>query len=137
MLGSETEVAYKKAPKSNLFNTCPYQPLQVMTRRPLDMTFTREAKPSAVHIPIPVPHHWKKRMKEDLDWHVALGIIKLVPAGTLRIWCSYQRRMGHSGEQWTNKNWIPHRWGRPVTLHPHLTKYPLYLPEPKSSRCRK
>lgn len=74
--------------KSSALNTCPHQPLQVMTGRPLDITFTREAKPSAVHTPIPVPHHWKKRVKEDLDRDVRLGIIEPVPAGTPTLWCS-------------------------------------------------
>ena len=53
--------------KSSAFNTCPHQPLQMMTGRPLDITFTQGAKPSVVHTPIPVPHHWKKRVKQDLD----------------------------------------------------------------------
>ena len=30
----------------------------------------------------------RKRVKEDLDWDVALGIIKSVPAGTPTVWCS-------------------------------------------------
>ena len=59
-----------------------------MTGRPLDITFTRGAKPSAVHTPIPVPHHWKKRVKQDLDWDVALDIIQPVPTGTTTVWCS-------------------------------------------------
>lgn len=74
--------------KSSAFNTCPHQPLQVMVGRPLDITFTPGAKPSAIHTPIPVPHHWKKRVKDDLDRDVALGIIEPVPAGTPTIWCS-------------------------------------------------
>ena len=74
--------------KSSAFNICPHQPLQMMTRRPLDITFTQGAKPSAVHTPIPVPHHWKKRVKQDLDRDVALGIIEPVPTGTPTVWCS-------------------------------------------------
>ena len=74
--------------RSSAFNTCPHQRLQVMSGRPLDITFAREAKPSAVHTPIPVPHHWKKKVKEDLDRDVRLGIIEPVPAGTPTIWCS-------------------------------------------------
>lgn len=74
--------------KSSAFNTSPHQPLQVMTGRPLDITFAWGVKPSAVHTPIPVPHHWKKKVKEDLDRDVALGIIELVPAGTPTVWCS-------------------------------------------------
>ena len=53
-----------------------------MTGRPLDITFTQEAKALAVHTPILVPHHWKKRVKEDLDRGATLGIIELVPTGT-------------------------------------------------------
>ena len=68
--------------KSSAFNTCPHQPLQMMTRKPLDITFTQGAKPSAVHKPIPVPHHWNKRVKQDLDRDIALGIIEPVPTGT-------------------------------------------------------
>ena len=74
--------------KSSAFNTCPHQQLQVMTGKPLDITFDRDAKPSAVHTPIPVPHHWKKKVKEDLDRDVRLGIIEPVPAGTPTLWCS-------------------------------------------------
>ena len=74
--------------KSSAFNICPHQPLQMMTGRPLDIMFTQGAKPSAVHTPIPVPHHWKKRVKQDLDRDVALGIIEPVPTGTPTVWCS-------------------------------------------------
>ena len=74
--------------KSGTFNTCPHQPLKVMIGRPPDITFTREARPSAGRIPIPVPHHWIKRMKEDLNRFVALSIIEPVSAGTPTVWCS-------------------------------------------------
>ena len=74
--------------KSSAFNTCSHQPLQIMTGRPLDITFTLGANPSAVHTPIPVPHHWKKRVKQDLDRDVALGIIEPVPTGNPTVLCS-------------------------------------------------
>ena len=74
--------------KSSAFNTCPHQPLQMMTGKPQYIRFTQGAKPSAVHTPIPVPHHWKKRVKQDLDREVALGIIEPVPTGTPTVWCS-------------------------------------------------
>ena len=74
--------------KSSALNTSPHQPWQIMTGRPLDITFTQGEKPSAVHTPIPVSHHWKKRMKQDLDRDVALGIIEPVPTGTPTVWCS-------------------------------------------------
>ena len=74
--------------KSSAFNTCPHQPLQTMEGKPLNITFVPGATPTAVHTPIPVPHHWKKRVKADLDRDVALGIIEAVPVGTPTTWCS-------------------------------------------------
>ena len=74
--------------KSSAFNTCLHQPLQMMTGRSLDIMFTEEAKPSVVHTPIPVPHHWKKRVKQDFNRDIALGIIEPVPTGTPMVWCS-------------------------------------------------
>ena len=43
--------------RSSAFNICPHQPLKVMTGRSPDITFTREAKPLAVHTPFLFPHH--------------------------------------------------------------------------------
>ena len=74
--------------KSSAFNICPHQPLQIMEGKPLKITFVPDATPTAVHTPIPVPHHWKKKVKEDLDRDVALGIIEAVPVGTPTAWCS-------------------------------------------------
>ena len=74
--------------KSSAFNVCPHQRLQTMKGKPMDITFVPGTKPSAVHTPIPVPHHWKKKVKEDLDRDVALGIIEPVPVGTPTTWCS-------------------------------------------------
>lgn len=55
-----------------------------MTGKILDITFVSDARPSAVHTP--VPRHWKKRVKQDLDRDVALGIIEPVPVGTPITW---------------------------------------------------
>lgn len=38
--------------------------------------------------PIPVPHHWKKKVKSDIVRDVRLGIIEPVPQGTPTEWCS-------------------------------------------------
>ena len=57
--------------KSTAFNICPHQPLQTMEGKPLEIDFIPGAKPMAVHTPIPVPHHWKKRVKEEMDRDVA------------------------------------------------------------------
>ena len=73
---------------SSAFNTCEHQPLQEMTGAPLDIQFKTDVTPSAVHTPIPVPHHWKRQVKAGLDQDVRLGIIEPVPQGTPTRWCS-------------------------------------------------
>jgi hypothetical protein len=59
-----------------------------MTGTPLQIHFLPDATPKAHHCPIPVPHHWKTRVKADLDRDVRLGIIEPVPPGTPTVWCS-------------------------------------------------
>ena len=73
---------------SSAFNTCPHQRLQTMTGKPLDIVFKADTIPSAVHCPIPVPHHWKKEVKAALDRDEDMGIIEPVPQGTPTTWCS-------------------------------------------------
>ena len=57
-----------------------------MTREPVKLHFKDEVEPHAVHTPIPVPHHWKKQIKDDLDRDVRLGIIEPVPESTTSEW---------------------------------------------------
>ena len=73
---------------SSAFNICEHQPLPKMIGKPLDIHFRSDAKAKAFHCPIPVPHHWKKQVKADLDRDVRLGIIEPVPPGTPTVWCS-------------------------------------------------
>jgi hypothetical protein len=73
---------------ASAFNTCQHQQLPKMSGRPLDIHLREDAQPKAYHCPIPVPHHWKKQVKADLDRDVRLGIIEPVPPGTPTIWCS-------------------------------------------------
>ena len=74
--------------KSSAFNTCEHQPLPQMTADPITIHFQPNVSPSAHHCPIPVPHHWKGKVKADLDRDVRLGIIEPVPPDTPTIWCS-------------------------------------------------
>ena len=74
--------------KSSAFNTCAHQPLQTMTGEPVKVQFKEEAKPCAVHTPIPVPFHWKYQVKEEIERDVRLGIIEPVPQGAPTKWCS-------------------------------------------------
>ena len=73
---------------SSAFNTCEHRPLPSMHVEPLRINMVPDAVPHAVHRPIPVPHHWKDKVKADLDRDVQLGIIEPVPPGTPTIWCS-------------------------------------------------
>ena len=70
------------------FNTCTHQPLKVMTGPPMKITFKKDYTPHAVHKPIQVAHHWKYKVKADLDCDVRLGIIEPVPPGTPTVWCA-------------------------------------------------
>ncbi len=73
---------------SSGFNTCPHQPLQSMAGQPMDIVFKEDGvKPHYVYTPIPVPHHFKKQVKLDLD-SVRLGIIEKVPQGDMSRWCA-------------------------------------------------
>lgn len=59
-----------------------------MEGKPLDIKFIPSVKLTAIHTPIPVPHYWKKKVKEELDRDVALGVIEPVPVVTPTTWCS-------------------------------------------------
>ena len=61
---------------------------QAMTGEPLQISFLPDHTPYDVHKPIPIPHHWKTKVKEKLDADVTLGIIEPVPQGTPTQWCS-------------------------------------------------
>ena len=74
--------------KHSAFNVCPHQKLPTMAGDPMSISFKNDDSPTAVHKPIPVPHHWKATVKDQLDNDVALGIIEPVPTGTPTTWCS-------------------------------------------------
>ena len=74
---------------SSAFNTCTHQPLQELSGAPMDIKFKDGAvQPAYVTTPIPVPHHWKEKVKADLDRDIRLGIIEKVPQGNMSQWCS-------------------------------------------------
>ena len=73
---------------ASAFNKCTHQELQEMAGEPMNIVFKEGVAPHAVHTPIPVPIHWKDKIKEDLDRDVRLGIIEPVPQGTPTTWCA-------------------------------------------------
>ena len=67
------------------FNLSP--PLPVMTGPPAKIHLKDDAIPYARHSPIPVPHHWKDKVKASLDLYVLRGVIRKVPLGEPVEWC--------------------------------------------------
>ena len=54
----------------------------------MKITFREGATPHAVYKASPIPHHWQKPVKDDIDRDVRLRIIEAVPQGTVSEWCS-------------------------------------------------
>ena len=73
---------------STAFNTCQHQNIPKMTGPEMEIRTHEGTTPVAVHSPIPVPHHWKRQVKEGLDADCRLGVIEPVPANTPTTWCS-------------------------------------------------
>ena len=63
-------------------------PFPAMNHRKGHIHLKPDAIPYAVHSPIPVPHHEKELIKQQLDDQEARGIIQRVPIGTPVIWCA-------------------------------------------------
>ena len=75
---------------SSAFNTCEHQPIPTISGPDLVIRHKDDIEPDpvAIHSPIPIPHHWRKQVKQDLDRDVSLGVIAPVPANTPTTWCS-------------------------------------------------
>lgn len=73
---------------ASTFNVCENQKLINMSGEPLRIDVDPSVTPTAVHTPIPVPVHWKKEVKAQLDRDVKLGVIEPVPWGEPTTWCS-------------------------------------------------
>ena len=63
-------------------------PFKQMNCPPVHIHLKEDAKPYATHVPIPIPLHWKKEVKANIDEDVRLGIIEPVPTGEPVLWCS-------------------------------------------------
>ena len=73
--------------KSSTFNNCENQILPMMTGPKMHIMMDENAKPVAIHKPIPIPIHWQKDVYAALDQDVKLGVIEPVPVGTPVTWC--------------------------------------------------
>lgn len=100
---------------SSTFNVCPHSQLPLMTGPPVKLMVDPEAKPVAVHTPIPVPMHWQAKVKAGLDRDVSLGVIEPVPIGEPVTWC-------HRMVVCRKKNGEPRRTVDLQTLNAHCTR---------------
>ena len=71
---------------NSAFNNSP--PFPSLSGPPAKIHLKPDAVPHARHAPIPIPHHWKTKVKESLDRDVERGIIAPVPIGSPVTWCS-------------------------------------------------
>ena len=85
---------------SSAFNTCPHQPLPLMTGLPpLRLIIKDNVEPVAVHRPSSIPAHWVEQVRLELERDIQLGVIERVPANTPTTWCSCMHVVGKkSGE---------------------------------------
>ena len=80
------EAWLKERFSDSTFNTTS-KPLPAMSGPPHHIHLKDGAEPFVAHTPIPIPHHWKKEVKRQLDEDVAMGILRPVPAGEPTEWC--------------------------------------------------
>ena len=73
--------------KSSTFNICSHQPLPYMSGPPMELMIDPNAKPVAHFKAIPVPIHYQKEVKADLDRDVRLKRIREVPPNTFTNFC--------------------------------------------------
>ena len=99
---------------ASAFNTCTHQPLQGLSGESMYIKFKEGGVlPAYISTPIPVPHHWKKGLKADMDQDVCLGIIECphgVPA-----WWWYPKQMENPVELWICRNSMRQRSERFTT----------------------
>ena len=62
-------------------------PLPVMSGPPQTLHLKENAIPYAATTPIPIPHHWKKKVKQQLDDDVSAGVLQKAPIGVVNEWC--------------------------------------------------
>ena len=64
------------------------KPFPEMKCKPVHIHLKENAKPHAIHTPIPVPIHWREEVKSSLDKDVENGVLEKVPVGEAVEWCS-------------------------------------------------
>lgn len=108
---------------SSTFNTCEHTQLPMMNGPPVRLLVNQEKEPMAHHTPIPVPIHWRDKVKEGLDKDVCLGVIEPVPIGTPVTYC-------HRMVICAKKNGKPRRTVDMQALNINATRETHHTPSP-------
>lgn len=90
---------------SSAFNTCPHQPLPLMSGlSPLRIIIKEGSEPVAIHQPATVPAHRLEQVRLELEQDIALGVIERFPYNTPTTWCS---RMHVTTDAWYGYHSVP------------------------------
>ena len=80
---------------SSSFNTCPHQPLPLMTGLPpLRIHVKSGTEPVAIHRPSTIPAHWVEQVRRELEQDIDLGVLERGPSNTPTTWCSRMHVVG-------------------------------------------
>ena len=69
------------------YRSCTFNTGECQTLPLKELHVDPEAKPIAVHKPIPVQLHWQQEVKPSIDRNVKLGFLEAVPVGEPVTWC--------------------------------------------------
>ena len=75
---------------ASAFNVCKRQAWPITAGPPMKIFTKKDAVPTYVTKPSPVPLHFRKEVKAGLDADVAKGILEKVPMGTPDTWCTLE-----------------------------------------------
>ena len=73
---------------ASAFNICPHQLTPTLTGPDMVITLKPGAVSVAYHSPIPVAHHWKRKVKAQIDKCCRQGVMGPLTPGTPTPWCS-------------------------------------------------
>ena len=62
-------------------------PFNEMNCKPVPIHLKLDPVPHAVHVPIPIPMHWKDQVKAGKERDIADGILEAVSIGVPATWC--------------------------------------------------
>ena len=121
--------------RSSTFNTCECQTLPLMEGPPLDLHVDPEAKPIAVHKPIPVPLHWQQEVKQSIDRDANSGFWRRSQLenrlpGAIE-WSQLGRKTANHDPQWTCRCSTNMLFVKHIRPNPRFTKQRCYLQGPR------